>query len=808
VVRAWAWFTRPLWRFGLILSLPLLVAAYPFAVGEIARRVATARLNERLGPAVRVQVRGGRADLTGITLRDIDIDIGAGLADGPPAGEPLAHLGRVRVPFAALLTRRGLITINDATVNARRGGPTDNLTGLITALRRNGPAPATSGASSPSGRLPGISVERARVTLHDAGSGLTVEVGSLSVLCLPGQRVEVRADKIEGLLAFGSGDRGPRFGAEAITIVGPLDGIHLHGYPTLTVSGGFATPLPSLTLTGIHGKIHPASGPDQVDPAQIKALVVDLDGSYGGARETLWTARGGLNPGAREGQLSLRAERFSLREIAEVLPKTILSPGDTTVDAAFDVSWADGAVRFGGDMQVSGLSLEHPALAPDPVLGIGLGLILRGTAFPEARRVAIDRLEAHIAGLQGRLSGFVELAPGSFTFADGNKLGFLPRLELTLQVPPLPCGKALASLPPTLVPALQGFELQGTFGAEITARVDYADLEALELKGKVGIDGCKVLKAPPAVKALVSGESVSQTVEVPKAPPARGAAPNLPGETEDLQFMVGPENPDFVPYEQISPSLVAAIMTTEDNGFFKHRGWVTSEFRTALKRNLQRGGFRGGASSITMQMVKNVLLSQEKTLSRKLQELFLVWYLEQEIPKERILELYFNAIEFGPRIYGIGSAARHYFGKNAADLTPLEGAFFSSILPSPKRRYVQYCHGAPTPQWDRYLHRILAKMHERGRITDEEYETSSTQKLVFDRRELGFNERQCLDWVKKITARPEPETPPEMDLPADGDTEAGTAEGGRLPVGKLRRLFSRDLKRTSSARAAKLSVHP
>ena len=106
-------------------------------------------------------------------------------------------------------------------------------------------------------------------------------------------------------------------------------------------------------------------------------------------------------------------------------------------------------------------------------------------------------------------------------------------------------------------------------------------------------------------------------------------------------------------------------MTTEDNGFFKHRGWVTSEFRTALKRNLQRGGFRGGASSITMQMVKNVLLSHEKTLSRKLQELFLVWYLEQEIPKERILELYFNAIEFGPRIYGIGPAARHYFGKNA-----------------------------------------------------------------------------------------------------------------------------------------------
>ena len=104
-------------------------------------------------------------------------------------------------------------------------------------------------------------------------------------------------------------------------------------------------------------------------------------------------------------------------------------------------------------------------------------------------------------------------------------------------------------------------------------------------------------------------------------------------------------------------------MTTEDNGFFKHRGWVSSEFKSALRKNLQRGGFRLGASSITMQMMKNVLLTREKTLSRKLQELFLVWYIEQNLPKERILELYFNAIEFGPRIYGIGAATRHYFGK-------------------------------------------------------------------------------------------------------------------------------------------------
>ena len=264
--------------------------------------------------------------------------------------------------------------------------------------------------------------------------------------------------------------------------------------------------------------------------------------------------------------------------------------------------------------------------------------------------------------------------------------------------------------------------LQGNFEALVGTKIDFADLESLDLRGKVGINGCKVVKAPEAVVALRDGEPIVMTVEVPKPP-----GPAAPGETEPMQFVVGPDNPDFAPYAEISPYLIGSIMTTEDNGFFKHHGWVTSQFKGALKRNLERGGFRIGASSITMQMVKNVLLSQEKTLSRKLQELFLVWYLEQVLPKERILELYFNAIEFGPRIYGIGAAARHYFGKKPSELTPLEGAFFSSILPNPKRRYIQYCHGAPYPPWDKYVHRILAIVHQRGHLTDEEYEQAASQ---------------------------------------------------------------------------------
>jgi hypothetical protein len=616
-----------------------------------------------------------------------------------------------------------------------------------------------------------------------------VEIEKVSGSFLPDDRVEITLDKIEGLLALGSSGKGPRFGATKVTVSGPLAGARPRGFPTAAVEGGYASPLPTLSLTGIRGKVEPvvAAG---ADPATARELKVNLDGSYGGARETLWTAQGALDPRASEGQVALRAERFTLSEIAEVLPKTVLSPEATTVNGALDVSWAEGAVRFGGDLKVAGLSLHHPGLASDPLRDMDLELAVQGTAFPDRRRVALDKLAGRVGKLAGKVSGFVELAPGAFTFHDGSKLGFLPRIELALDVPKLPCAQALGSLPAAFVPKLQGFELTGAFGAEISTRVDYADLEALELHGKIGIDGCKVTKAPPGVKAVLSGDSIVHTVEIPPAPStvARGAAgargpPPARGDNEELEFIVGPENPDFVPYDKISPHLISSILTTEDNGFFKHRGWVSSEFKNALRRNLQRGGFRGGASSITMQMVKNVLLGQEKTLSRKLQELFLVWYLEKEVPKERILELYFNAIEFGPRIYGIGLAARHYFAKPAAELTPLEGAFFSSILPSPKRRYIQYCHGTLHPPWDKYVRRILAKAHERGRVSDEDFAAAAEQKVVFDRKD-NFSERQCLDWVKKITVKPEPEAPPDIDAALDGDPVTDGRDRGRGGAGK------------------------
>jgi hypothetical protein len=706
-------------------------------------------------------------------------------------GPDLVSMGAVVAPLGVAFGGRGPVRLSGVRASVVRGGADDNVSAILERLRPKGGA-AKGGGSPP----PGIVIEDATLEARDRETGLAVTVEGLSGEVIPNGRLALHARGVRGVIALASDDQGPRFGADEVDVEAPLEGTRPKGVPAVRVKGGFATPLPTLALTGISGVVAPPpADPKAGGTAPSRTVTIDLHGSYGGAHQDLWTAKGHADLDRLDGALALRAEQFSLDKIADVLPKAVLSPASTKVDAAFDLSWQGGVVRFGGDLSAVGVSLQSDALASAPIENVSVGLTVRGNVVPATRRIELERLEARVRDLTARLTGSVELPRGTYRFGNGRKLPFVPKIDLTFTVPRLPCAKLLASIPAALTPKLEGFVLQGMFEAQVGAKIDFAALDALDLHGKVGIDGCKVLKAPDVVTRLGTGESIVVDVEVPP-PPGPG---NAPGETETLSVVVGPDNPDFAPYDQISPALVNSIMTTEDNGFFRHRGWVTSEFKSALKRNLERGGFRLGASSITMQMVKNVLLSQEKTLSRKLQELFLVWYLEQNLPKERILELYFNAIEFGPRIYGIGRASRHYFGKKPSELTPVEAAFFSSILPSPKRRYIQYCHGAPYPPWDKYVHRIVSIVHQRGRLTDEEAAQWAATPLVFDRTEATFTEKQCLDWVKSMVPAKSPEVdqqPPELD--DDGDEGGDSLSGARK---NLRRLFAHGGRQHSGAAA-------
>jgi hypothetical protein len=184
-------------------------------------------------------------------------------------------------------------------------------------------------------------------------------------------------------------------------------------------------------------------------------------------------------------------------------------------------------------------------------------------------------------------------------------------------------------------------------------------------------------------------------------------------------FMVGPDNPDFVPFEMISPFLRAAVMTSEDGSFFYHNGFNPKAFRESIVTNIKEKRFARGGSTISMQLVKNVFLTRNKTLARKIEEAIIVWLIENErlVSKQRMYEVYLNIIEWGPGIYGINQASHFYFDKSPALLNLQESIYLASIVPHPKwYKYTFEVNGIPRLFFGKYFNLLKELMVRRGFI--------------------------------------------------------------------------------------------
>jgi monofunctional biosynthetic peptidoglycan transglycosylase len=143
----------------------------------------------------------------------------------------------------------------------------------------------------------------------------------------------------------------------------------------------------------------------------------------------------------------------------------------------------------------------------------------------------------------------------------------------------------------------------------------------------------------------------------------------------------------WIPYKNISPHLVRAVLVGEDVRFFRHSGIDWTGVHLAIKKNWREKRFVRGGSSISQQLAKNLFLSPAKNPLRKMHEIIIAWEMEQILGKRRILEIYLNVIEWGDEIYGIEAAARHYFGVSASSLGPEQAAFLSAIVPAPLKGY-------------------------------------------------------------------------------------------------------------------------
>lgn len=175
-----------------------------------------------------------------------------------------------------------------------------------------------------------------------------------------------------------------------------------------------------------------------------------------------------------------------------------------------------------------------------------------------------------------------------------------------------------------------------------------------------------------------------------------------------------------VPYEQIPPQLINAVLATEDQRFFEHQGVDFLGLGRAAVQLVLTGTKSQGGSTITMQVARNFFLDPKKTYTRKFKEILLAMKIEKELSKQKILDLYLNKIYFGSRAYGVAAAAQVYYGKTLSQLTLPEMAMIAGL---PKAPSVLNPITNPSAAKDRRDH-VLQRMREHGYITQAEYEQS------------------------------------------------------------------------------------
>lgn len=192
-----------------------------------------------------------------------------------------------------------------------------------------------------------------------------------------------------------------------------------------------------------------------------------------------------------------------------------------------------------------------------------------------------------------------------------------------------------------------------------------------------------------------------------------------------------------IAFDDMSRHIKNATVAIEDAEFYEHNGIKPTAILRAVLSNALitlhlRGGYTQGGSTITQQVIKNSLLTQEKKISRKIKEWVLALRLEKELPKEKILEIYLNEAPYGGSLYGIEEASQAFLAKPARDLTLVESAYLAA-LPQAPTYYSP--HGSHIDRLEDRKNLVLRRMKENNFITEEEYKTALTEKVAFKPRE-------------------------------------------------------------------------
>ena len=366
-----------------------------------------------------------------------------------------------------------------------------------------------------------------------------------------------------------------------------------------------------------------------------------------------------------------------------------------------------GRLTVRGSLAARGFSLYHPKLAANEI---------------EVKRGSLD----FIATL-GR--GTLALEKGSRITV--NKIVLNPEIavwtkpgraiNLSVTSDETPANDFFNSLPTGIFDEIRGIQGTGTLRYRLSANLDMANVDSLRfdssLRGRnfhltrFGEEDLNKLNTP-----------FLQTVYNDKGDSVRS-------------FVVGPANPDFVAYNDVSPYLIHAITTAEDPRFFSHHGFMEQAFVKSAIQNIKERRFARGGSTISMQLVKNVFLTRQKTVARKVEEALMVWLIENTglASKQRMFEVYLNIIEWGPSkyrwpsgkrgVYGVKDAALFYYGKRPNELNLPESLYLASIIPKPKFARYSFDAYGDLRRSTRYFFRLIADiMLTRGLISNNDRE--------------------------------------------------------------------------------------
>jgi hypothetical protein len=388
-----------------------------------------------------------------------------------------------------------------------------------------------------------------------------------------------------------------------------------------------------------------------IKDGQLNSTININDGS------ATWHFAGRMHPSDKDIDIKLYADGKKV-ELPYIEKKYHLKVNfDTLSTRLTKVDHGGGETRISGYWGVRNLLINHPGISSSDIVVPNAGI--DANVFVGENYVSIDS------------SSLIHLKKITAHPYIKYTLNPVKIYELKVNTGWLDAQDLFDSFPNGVFDSLQGIQVAGKLNYSLNIALNTGDPDNVVFDSRLNKDDFRIIRYGKTDLGKLNSEFTYTPYEKGKPMPPR---------------FIGASNPGFTRLDDISPNLRNAVMTAEDPSFYKNHGFVEESIRKSLATDFKEKKFKRGGSTISMQLIKNSFLSREKTLSRKIEEILIVWIIEnnQIMTKDRMLEVYFNIIEWGRNIYGIGEASRYYFGKTPAELTIGESIYLASIVPHPK----------------------------------------------------------------------------------------------------------------------------